>query len=69
MVQFENERRYGSAKSLDFTDDGMVAGGGGGGRGGVRAKHNSYTKYLHPHAYAFFLYLFVEHSLYFAVRE
>ena len=26
-VQFENERRYSSRKSLDFTDVGMVAGG------------------------------------------
>ena len=34
VVQFENERRYSSAKSLDFTDVGMTAGGGGGGGGG-----------------------------------
>ena len=27
VVQFENERRYSSRKSLDFTDVGMVAGG------------------------------------------
>jgi len=34
VVHFENERRYGSEKSLDFTDVGMVAGDGG--RGGGR---------------------------------
>ena len=71
MIQFENERRYGYAQSLDFTDVGMVAGGVGRWRvfAHCQAKHNSYTEYLHPHADAFFLYLFVEHSFYFAVRE
>ena len=34
MIQFENERRYGYAQSLDFTDVGMVAGGVGRWRGG-----------------------------------